>query len=168
VKRQTDSFRLIICGQSFRQTPPVFRWAQCRFQQQIEHWGYAPSRADYERRLAGADVIVSTAAHEFFGLAVLEAIALGLEPLLPERLSYPELLELDHTAEAQAFFYEGTAESLARRLLQLIDDRQGLQSGDLQRVLARTCCRYRWCHRASQLDEALDRVAAKFKPPTGR
>jgi len=33
---------------------------------------------------------VSTAQHEFFGLAVVEAIAAGAFPVLPNRLVYPE------------------------------------------------------------------------------
>ena len=40
-----------------------------------ERWGYQKARAEYEASLRQSDVIVSTARHEFFGLAVLEAPA---------------------------------------------------------------------------------------------
>ena len=36
---------------------------------------------------------VSTARHEFYGLAVREAIAAGCHPLLPRRVVYPELAD---------------------------------------------------------------------------
>jgi glycosyltransferase involved in cell wall biosynthesis len=55
-------------------------------------WGYIASRAEYLTLLGQADLVVSTADHEFFGISVLEAMAAGAFPLLPNRLSYPELL----------------------------------------------------------------------------
>ncbi len=44
----------------------------------------------YAELLRSADVVVSTARQEFFGIAVTEAIYAGAFPLLPNRLVYPE------------------------------------------------------------------------------
>ncbi|MCH7668502.1 MAG: DUF3524 domain-containing protein [Acidobacteria bacterium] len=44
----------------------------------------------YRRLLRSADIVVSTADHEFFGIAVTEAIYAGATPLLPNRVVYPE------------------------------------------------------------------------------
>jgi glycosyltransferase involved in cell wall biosynthesis len=49
------------------------------------------SREEYAGWLRRADVAVSTAIHEFFGIAVIEAVRAGCRPLLPAKLSYPEL-----------------------------------------------------------------------------
>ena len=42
--------------------------------------------------LSRADWVLSTASHEFFGIAVVEAMLMGCLPWLPDRLSYPELV----------------------------------------------------------------------------
>ncbi|MGH1491057.1 MAG: tRNA-queuosine alpha-mannosyltransferase domain-containing protein [Acidimicrobiales bacterium] len=49
-------------------------------------------RQEYLTQVANSDLIVSCAKHEFFGVAVVEAVASGCVPLLPNALSYPELI----------------------------------------------------------------------------
>ena len=54
--------------------------------------GYIDSKREYWEWLHKADWVLSTADHEFFGIAVVEALFAGCLPWLPERLSYRELL----------------------------------------------------------------------------
>ncbi len=84
-------FKLIIVGQSFRNEPQCFHEAQLRLRDHILHWGYAESRHQYLRLLKQADIVVSTARQEFFGISIIEAVRAGCWPLLPHRLSYLEL-----------------------------------------------------------------------------
>lgn len=84
-------FRLAVAGENFRQRPEEFLAAKEVFAQQLIHYGYADSE-DYARLLWQADVIVSTAIHEFFGIAVVEGIYCGAWPLLPNGLTYPEMI----------------------------------------------------------------------------
>lgn len=85
-------FRLAVAGENFRQAPEEFGQAQQRLADRITHWGYLENRAAYIRLLQQADLVISTAEHEFFGVSILEAICAGAFPLLPTRLSYPELI----------------------------------------------------------------------------
>lgn len=84
-------FRLAIAGESFRNQPAEFLEARERFAEQIVHFGYATSE-QYRALLQRADIVISTAIHEFFGIAIVEAIYAGCMPLLPARLAYPELV----------------------------------------------------------------------------
>jgi glycosyltransferase involved in cell wall biosynthesis len=119
LKAKNVPFRVSVIGQSFRDRPKVFGQARRRFQDHIDLWGYQRSRDGYERVLCGADVVVSTANHEFFGIGILEATAAGAYPLVPDQLSYPEILGKGRIEEAGQFFYDGTVRDLADKLSQL-------------------------------------------------
>ncbi len=77
-----------------------------------------PSRPDYEAVLARAGVVVSTAHHEFQGLAVLEAVSAGCVPLVPDGLCYRE--QFPETVRYPA----GDAAELVGRLQRWFDGSQ--------------------------------------------
>ena len=86
------TFRLILAGERFQEQPDEFEKAFKRYAERILHYGYAEDFEEYSRLLHRADLVVSTAIHEFFGIAMMEALYCGCHPLLPNRLSYPELI----------------------------------------------------------------------------
>ncbi len=99
-------FRLAVLGQSFRDSPPIFEKLPAMFGSRLVHCGTA-ERAEYLDWLRRASVVISSARHEFFGVAVLEAVAAGAWPVVPGRLAYPELYP-------QECLYSDRAELLAR------------------------------------------------------
>ncbi len=105
------AFKISILGQSFRDIPQIFHTAKEKFMPFIEHFGYVESRSEYVAHLCRGDIVVSTADHEFFGVAVIEAVHAGCYPLVPDRLSYPELYD-------QSFLYTGG--TLAAKLASLL------------------------------------------------
>ncbi len=158
LQQQGVDFRLTVCGQSFREVPPEFTTARRQLVDHIDHWGPLPSRSAYLHQLSQADVFVSTAIHEFFGLAVMESIAMGLYPLLPNRLSYPELLDLERYPLAKSFLHDGSSEDLARQLAQLAHRPDPLQTPPLRQITNAAAERYAWSHRAQAMDNALSRL----------
>lgn len=85
---ETHHFRLVVMGEQFRQQPPIFAEARTRLARHIDQFGWLESRTDYLRWLQASDLAVSTALHEFQGLAIQEAVLAGCRPLLPDRLAY--------------------------------------------------------------------------------
>ncbi|HEY8544986.1 MAG TPA: DUF3524 domain-containing protein, partial [Acidimicrobiales bacterium] len=112
-------FRLAVAGERFQTVPPAFEQARADFADRLVWFGTAPA-ADYPALLRRADVVVSTARHEFFGVAVLEAITAGALPVLPRRLSYPELVP-----SPEPYLYDddgGPAPTLVDRLRWALTD----------------------------------------------
>ncbi|PRP90732.1 Glycosyl transferases group 1 [Enhygromyxa salina] len=93
-------FRLAVCGEQFRRQPPALVEAKPRWRAalgpRLECWGRVEARADYLALLGRAQLVLSTAAHEFFGISVVEAVHHGARPLCPDALSYPELLPSEY------------------------------------------------------------------------
>ena len=86
------NLRWIILGEQFKEVPQALETFQVEFKDRIEHMGYVESKNEYWKWLHKADWVLSTAKHEFFGIAVVEALFAGCLPWLPEKLSYKELL----------------------------------------------------------------------------
>jgi glycosyltransferase involved in cell wall biosynthesis len=85
------AFRLIVCGEQFREVPESMRRARQTLADRILHFGFVEEAELYHSLLARSHIVVSTAVHEFFGVSVIEAVAAGARPLVPDRLSYQEL-----------------------------------------------------------------------------
>ena len=142
-------FRLALAGEDFRRVPEEFSAAKERFASQLIHYGYA-SAEEYTRLLWQADVVVSTAVHEFFGVAVVEAVYCGAWPLLPNRLTYPELIP----AHLQAEHLYADADDLVDRLRRFLFNPRA-PSPDLRAAMSL----YDWGHMAPLYDQALEQMA---------
>ena len=157
LKSAGTPFRLSVIGQQFARTPPIFAEARREFQAETVRWGYQPTHAAYQAALSEADVFVSTARHEFFGISAVEAIAAGLYPLLPRRLAYPEILTPQVIADTDRFFYQGESAQLTERLATLAGR---VTHGDLWQGDSQCCIRaverFFWKHLVPRLDNALE------------
>lgn len=84
-------FEIAVLGQRFDTIPDEMRELPELLGPRLTHLGFVESREDYLTLLAGADVVLSTAHHEFQGLSVLEGAACGAVPLVPDDLAYREI-----------------------------------------------------------------------------
>ena len=92
LKAEGLKFKLIVVGESYKKSPPVFNEAKNILAEEIRHIGYAPDFATYAKLLWQADILPVTSQQDFFGGSVVEAIYCGCYPILPKRLAYPEHL----------------------------------------------------------------------------
>lgn len=141
-------FRLALCGENFRRRPLEFEEAITRLAPFITHAGYVKQET-YRQLLWQAAITISTAYHEFFGISILEAIYCHTFPLLPRRLSYPELLPA--TAH-ESCLYDSQAELVARLAQALTHPKATRQTAD---GLAEAVQQYDWRQLAPIYDQTL-------------
>ncbi len=152
-----ERFRVRLLGQRFRSVPASLGRLRAMLGDDLLDDGYLPDRAAYLALVREADIFVSTAHHEFFGLSALEAIRAGLLPVLPDDLSYPELLP----PRARVFPYlyrraDGCAPALARALAMV----RGGEEGGVRESLVAESERFTWREVAPRYDALFSSVVA--------
>jgi len=152
-------FGLILLGESFRNQPAEFLEARERLAGRLVHFGYAPTFAAYAGWLWQADVVVSTAAHEFFGAAVVEACYCDCVPILPRRLSYPELIPASAHDACLYDGFDGLVARLRHALLHVDEVRATSFRGPMTA--------FDWQRLAPRYDDLLVEVANADHSPAG-
>ncbi len=143
-------FQVALAGRNFRVTPAEFERARSRLADRLVHYGYAKPN-QYARLLWRADVVVSTAIHEFFGIAIVEALYCGCWPILPRRLSYPGLLP--PPLHPRCLYKD--LEGLMDRLRWALTQPQPIKHPDLKLAAAR----FDWSRMAKRYDTTLADLA---------
>jgi glycosyltransferase involved in cell wall biosynthesis len=117
-------------------------------------FGYVASRNDYIKWLKRGTIVVSTAIQENFGMSVIEAVIMGCFPLLPNRLSYPEIIpEEFHTC----CLYQNRNDLLLK-LSRIITDVQRVS--EIQTELTKKMRPFLWEHVIKNFDTALERLVS--------
>jgi glycosyltransferase involved in cell wall biosynthesis len=139
-------FRLAMAGSNQGVPTADFLRARAELADRIVQWGRVTKGSDYASLLWASDVVVSTAVHEFFGVAMVEAMYCGCRPVLPRRLSYPELVPAE--AHEDVLYGEGElATALTRALAE-----PGAWSDDWQRTWV---ARFDWGSLGVRYDEEI-------------
>lgn len=160
--RKGLEFRLALLGQRFRNVPESFRRARRRYSDRIVQYGFVKSREEYIEWLKQGTLVVSTAIQENFGIAVIEAVRHGCLPVLPNRLSYPELIP----EEFHAFFLYDDQEGLEKRLSQVIERPRHFIA--LREKLSHAMARFSWERQIKAYDNELNKLAECNKSGTER
>ena len=139
------NFEVALLGENFNRWPPEFDAARRRLGARVLHFGYAAGLENYARWLWRATVLPVTSNQDFFGASVIEAAHCEVLPLLPKRLSYPELF----SKHREHIFYDDFAD-LVDRVAMVLETPQGVPS----REIAGELRRFDWTHCVSRYDQA--------------
>jgi glycosyltransferase involved in cell wall biosynthesis len=150
-------FRVAICGGEPNARIPLFEEVRERLGARVVHFGWA-SESEYSGLVQRADIVLSTARHEFFGIAVMEALRSGAMGVLPNRLAYPELVE---PQSASRQLYNGAEERM--RLLAGAVRSGGFTAAERESI-APYYARYDWSSLAPKYDARLSALALKREP----
>ena len=142
----------MVLGERFRQQPTEFDEACQRLGKRVLHAGYVPDSAEYARWLWLADILPVTSHHDFFGASVVEAVYCDCYPLLPRRLSYPELIPTQFHSEC---LYDDF-DDLVDRLQAVLENNNRLDRTPLRAAVSR----FDWKKMAAQYDERWEHLVA--------
>ncbi|MEF3274756.1 MAG: DUF3524 domain-containing protein [Chloroflexus sp.] len=145
-------WRLIVTGEHIDPTAADLVAARTRWAAQTIHWGYAANRTEYLHLLQQADIVVSAAIQEYFGIAIVEAMACGCVPLLPARLNYPDLIPPAWHADC-LYSDDAALPSALERMIKRLPELA-------QRDWSALAAPYRWEDLAPRYDATLAAIAA--------
>lgn len=142
-----NDIRLIVLGEYVDQGNDTFNGYRERLSASTLHWGYVADARTYAEWLHQADLVVSCAIQEFFGIAVLEAVYCGAVPVLPRRLAYPELLPVKYH---DLLLYDDDT-TLVTRLESIIAAYDDIDRAELQQWARQ----YDWNEQIDRYDELI-------------
>lgn len=146
-------FQVALLGEAYAQMPETFKQAPKVLGERLVQYGRVPSRHAYYRWLSRGDIVVSTSVQENFGIAVVEAVWHGCLPLLPNRLSYPEILPSPFHED----FLYADQQDFENKLADLLTGRHSCQKRNP--ALSRAMEKFSWENRIGQFDTELAQLA---------
>ena len=147
-------FEVAIAGENVRVDPREMVEARSALGDRVVQFGPLP-RSDYVALLGRADVVVSAASQEYFGISVVEAVAAGAVPVLPDRLSYPEVVP---TAwHGSSLYPDGGLTTRLREVLTGLPEWRARCEG-----LSAAMRRFDWREVADIYDDGLEALAARY------
>ena len=109
LKNKKIDFKLIVLGEKYQEYPKIFDIAKEKLKNEILHFGYCNSHKEYIKWIKMTNILPVTSNQDFFGISIVEAVGYGNYPILPKRLSYPEIFKYKNNME---LFYSEDEELL--------------------------------------------------------
>ena len=144
-------FQLIVVGENYQDYPEVFDVAKKELNSKIIHFGYCENKNEYIEYLKLANILPVTSNQDFFGISIVEAISYGVYPILPKRLSYPELFENNSNPH---IFYNNESE-LKDKIMSAINN-VDLLSNYIKNLRQNVCKKFNWKTVSKKYDKTFE------------
>lgn len=158
-RKVKEGFRLIILGTDPSKEKKWESRIRKEFAKELLYLGWCKDRKEYSQWLRKASIVISTAQHETFGISIVESVYCGALPLLPKRLSYPELFPLEQFSMDNLYTTtRGDGLEKLLRLLSLVsNDPQGHVKAQARAKAA--VSQFRWVRMGSIYDHFFTEIA---------
>ena len=107
-------FKVVILGENFSKSPREFQENIEKLGDRIVFSGFAESFEEYAHWLWQSDILPVTNNQDFFGASIMEAVYCGCHPILPVRLTYPELFPSEYLYQDEKELFEKTVSALSQ------------------------------------------------------
>ncbi len=141
-------FQVVLLGEKFSRQPEIFNKAQEKIGHRILQSGYVENRSEYIQWLYSSDILSVTSKQDFFGISVVEAVYCGCYPLLPKRLSYPEIFPPEMFPQN----YYDNFNNLVEKLTELVSNPEIIRNIDFKEHLTK----FAWETKAPEYDDFLE------------
>jgi glycosyltransferase involved in cell wall biosynthesis len=154
LKKEGLPFSVAVAGENFQVVPKPFIEGKKQLGDRIIQYGFIESKEEYFLLLSNSDIIVSTAIQENFGISVIEGIYSGCFPLLPRRLSYPEIVPKKFHAACLYANENELTDKLARLLRRLPAAPAGLSEA---------VSKFSWTNQIDRYDSLFESVVLEHR-----
>jgi len=114
LKENEYDFKVVILGENFSESPKEFQKNIEKLGNRIIYSDFAETFEDYAHWLWKSDILPVTSIQDFFGASIMEAVYCGCHPILPVRLTYPELFPSEYLYHDEKELYEKTVSALSQ------------------------------------------------------
>lgn len=116
LKAEGYDYKVALLGDVHKGAPDICFEALEILKENIVTQGFV-SGNDYVAWMQAGDILPVTSYHDFFGISVMEGIYCGAYPILPNRLTYPDLYHIDKNPQLFYKDYNGFLEKLRHAII---------------------------------------------------
>lgn len=149
--KENNTISYVFLGEQCKKYPEVFNQIQNEFSNAICQFGYVKDMEEYHKWLSKSTLLPVTSVQDFFGISIVEAIQYGVIPILPDRLSYRELIP--------SSFHELLLYHTGKDLIDKVNELLDIDLAPIRQALMKYVKKFEWQQLVMNYDRIVEEVA---------